>query len=96
MKGTVDERAVVLARYIIESGSTVRAAAGKFGVSKSTVHKDVSSRLRRINPALFKQVRVVLDQNKSERHLRGGLATKEKYLMKKQALDKSKNNGCRN
>ncbi|HCA04856.1 MAG TPA: stage III sporulation protein D [Ruminococcaceae bacterium] len=88
MEGRFDERAVTLARYIIENNATVRAAAGKFGVSKSTVHKDVSSRLRRINPALYRRVRVVLDQNKSERHLRGGLATKRKYELKNAARAK--------
>lgn len=79
MKGIVEERAVELAEYIIRSGSTVRAAALKFGVSKSTVHMDVTERLKKLNPALYNQVREVLDINKAERHIRGGMATKEKY-----------------
>lgn len=80
MKGNPEERAVQLAWYIIENNATVRSAAGAFGVSKSTVHKDVTQRLMQINPVLAKQARKVLDVNKSERHIRGGLATKEKYL----------------
>ena len=79
MDNTVEERALTLGGYIAEEGATVRQAAQKFGVSKSTVHKDVTGRLRRLDPSLYRQVRVILDQNKSERHLRGGLATKEKY-----------------
>ena len=73
------ERATLLGRYIIENGATVRCAAKKFGVSKSTVHKDVTGRLRTLNPTLYAQVRRVLDRNKSERHIRGGIATREKY-----------------
>lgn len=80
MKGvSIEERSVILAHYIIETKDTVRGAAKKFGISKSTVHKDVSERLKKINPALAKEVRVVLDENKAERHIRGGLATKRKY-----------------
>ena len=67
------------AKYIVETKDTVRGAAKKFGISKSTVHKDVSERLKKINPELAKKVRVVLDENKAERHIRGGLATKRKY-----------------
>ena len=77
---SIEERACNLARYIIDSNDTVRGAAKKFGISKSTVHKDVSDRLLKINPILAKQVRVVLDKNKSQRHLRGGMATKLKYI----------------
>ena len=84
MKGVVEERAAMLGEYIIKSKATVRTAAKKFGVSKSTVHKDVSQRLKAINPALYRQVRQVLDVNKSERHIRGGMATKNKYLKEKQ------------
>ena len=80
MKGIVEERAVELGEYIIENKATVRKAAKKFGVSKSTVHKDVTERLETINKTLARQARKVLDINKSERHIRGGLATKEKYL----------------
>lgn len=81
MKGiSIEERAVNLAHYIIETKDTVRGAATKFGVSKSTVHKDVSDRLNKINPNLAKQVREILDENKAERHLRGGMATKLKYM----------------
>lgn len=83
MKGLPEERAVLLAEYIIENGATVRQAATKFGISKSTVHKDVSDRLMRINSRLFQDVKVVLDRNRNERHIRGGLATKQKYAHKK-------------
>ena len=76
----VEKRAVELGEYILENRTTVRAAAQHFGVSKSTVHKDISQRLRRINPELCRGVRKILEINKSERHLRGGLATKIKYL----------------
>ena len=79
MKGNMEERAERLAQYIIENRTTVRAAAAKFGISKSTVHKDVTDRLEHINPTLAAQARIVLDVNKSERHIRGGLATREKY-----------------
>ena len=76
---TIEERAVLLAHYIIDSKDTVRGAAKKYGISKSTVHKDVSERLLKINPALASEVRVILDENKAERHIRGGQATKLKY-----------------
>ena len=76
---SIEERAVILAHYIIETKDTVRGTAKKYGISKSTVHKDVSDRLLHINPALASEVRVVLDENKAERHIRGGLATKYKY-----------------
>ncbi len=80
MRGiSIEERAVNLAHYIIDSKDTVRGAAKKFGVSKSTVHKDVSERLIHINQALAIEVRQVLDENKAERHIRGGMATKLKY-----------------
>lgn len=79
MKGLVEERTVELAEYIVKNRSTVRAAAKKFGVSKSTVHMDITQRLRRLNPTLYHEVREVLDINKAERHIRGGMATKEKY-----------------
>lgn len=75
----VEDRARRLGVYIAEEGATVRQAAQKFGVSKSTVHKDVTGRLKSISPALYQQVRGVLDLNKSERHIRGGMATKQKY-----------------
>lgn len=74
-----EERACQLAVYMIENRGTVRAAAAHFGISKSTVHKDLSQRLPKINPALYVQVRELLDLNKQERHIRGGLATREKY-----------------
>ena len=80
MKDYIEERAVSIANYIIESNATVRQTAKQFGVSKSTVHKDVTDRLMQINPSLAGQARKVLDVNKSERHIRGGLATREKYL----------------
>ena len=79
MADTIDERACELAVYIIENNATVRCAARHFGISKSTVHKDLSQRLPRCSRSLYKQVRIVLDTNKAERHIRGGLATKEKY-----------------
>ena len=79
MKDYIEERAVEIAGYIIETKATVRQAAKKFGISKSTVHKDCSDRLTEINPGLAAEVRQVLDKNKSERHIRGGLATREKY-----------------
>ncbi len=81
MKGvaSIDERAVLLAQYIIDSKDTVRGTAKKFGISKSTVHKDVSERLQKINAVLARKVRVILDENKAERHIRGGMATKLKY-----------------
>ena len=80
MKDYIEERAVEIAEYIIENSATVRQTAKKFGISKSTVHKDVTERLNQINPALAGQARQVLDVNKSERHIRGGMATQEKYL----------------
>lgn len=80
MKDYIEERAVEIARYIIENNATVRQAAKQFGISKSTVHKDITDRLEHINPSLASQTRIVLDVNKSERHIRGGLATREKYL----------------
>ncbi len=79
MKGAVDERAVELGEYILENKATVRATAKKFHISKSTVHKDVSERLRVINPHLYGQVRRILDVNKAQRHIRGGMATRRKY-----------------
>lgn len=80
MKGySIEERAIELAQYIIDSKDTVRGAAKKFGVSKSTVHKDLSERILKINPALALEVREILDENKAERHIRGGMATKLKY-----------------
>ena len=79
MKDYIEERAVAIANYIIDHNATVRQTAKKFGISKSTVHKDCTERLRSINPFLAEQARKVLYINKSERHIRGGLATKEKY-----------------
>lgn len=79
MRSAVEAREIILGEYIIENDATVRDAAKQFKVSKSTVHKDVTERLRRSNPGLWKQVRKVLEKNKSERHIRGGLATRRKY-----------------
>ena len=79
MKGLPEERADELARYIIRNNATVRQAAAKFGISKSTVHKDVTDRLRLTNRQLYEEVKSVLDENKAERHIRGGMATKMKY-----------------
>ena len=78
-KTYIEERAICLAHYIIDSKDTVRGTAKKFGISKSTVHKDLSERLLKINPALAYEVRTILDENKAERHIRGGMATKLKY-----------------
>ena len=83
MADTIDKRACDLAVYIIETGATVRRAAQHFGISKSTVHKDLSQRLPRCNKHLYRQVRKVLDLNKAQRHIRGGLATKQKYEARK-------------
>ena len=73
------ERCVLLAQYLLQNRTTIRAAAKEFGISKSTVHKDITQRLEKVNPSLFDQVRVLLDTNKAERHIRGGLATRRKY-----------------
>ena len=85
MADTIEERACQLAIYIIETGATVRGAAKHFGISKSTVHKDLSQRLPRLNKSLYIQARRILDINKAQRHIRGGMATKEKYLRQKQS-----------
>jgi len=79
LKDYIEERALEIAKYIISSKTTVRDAAKIFGVSKSTVHKDVTERLPRINPSVALQVKEIMDQNKAERHIRGGMATKMKY-----------------
>ena len=81
---SIEERAVNLAHYIIDSKDTVRGAAKRYGISKSTVHKDLTERLRKINPGLSKEVRIILDESKAERHIRGGMATKIKYLHMKE------------
>ena len=80
MKDYIEERAIAIANHIVEEKATVRQTAKKFGVSKSTVHKDVTDRLLQINASLAREARKVLDTNKSERHIRGGMATREKYL----------------
>ena len=80
MKSYIEERAVEIAKYIIDNNATVRQTAKQIGISKSTVHKDVTERLSQVNPTLAREARKVLDVNKSERHIRGGLATREKYL----------------
>jgi len=79
IRSNIEERAVELARYMVEHRTTVRAAAAKFGVSKSTVHKDLSERLSLYNRPLYLQVKAVLEENKAERHIRGGIATRKKY-----------------
>ncbi len=89
MKGlSIEERAIKVAEYIIETEDTVRGAAKKFGISKSSIHKDVSQRLLKINYSLAMEVRKVLDKNKAERHIRGGMATKLKYSHEKSELAK--------
>ena len=80
MKKYIEDRAIEIASYIIENNAPVRQAAKQFGISKSPVHKDCAERLMQVNPALAQEVRKVWDVNKAERHIRGGLATKEKYL----------------
>ncbi len=80
MTEQIEKRACELAVYIVETGATVRSAAQHFGISKSTVHKDITFRLRRCNAQLYAQARAVLDKNKQERHIRGGMATRQKYL----------------
>ena len=82
MKDYIEQRAAELAQYIIDNNATVRSAANVFNVSKSTVHKDVHERLKKINPVLYREVQKVLEVNKAERHIRGGLATREKYKSK--------------
>ncbi|MCC8111088.1 MAG: sporulation transcriptional regulator SpoIIID [Ruminococcus sp.] len=85
MREQSETRAVILGKYIVQEKATVRAAAEWFGVLKSTVHKDISERLEQIQPELYAQAKAVLEQNKQERHIRGGLATKRKYeLQRKQ------------
>lgn len=79
MKDNLNERACELAVYMIDTGATVRAAARHYGISKSTVHKDLTQRLEQCNPLLYAQVRKILDLNKQERHIRGGMATRKKY-----------------
>ncbi len=79
MKGYIEERTIELAKYIVAHKATVRDAAKRFGVSKSTVHKDITERLLRLNPQLAGEARKILEENKSERHIRGGMATKQKY-----------------
>ena len=83
VKDYIEQRALMLADYIIENQSTVRAAAKNFALSKSSVHKDVTDRLLKIDPTLARTVKAVLDKNKAERHIRGGMATKRKYEEKK-------------
>ena len=79
MKGIVEERAIELGEYIVEHEATVRKTAKKFGISKSTVHKDVAQRLKYVDPQLYQKVKAILDENKAQRHIRGGSATKLKY-----------------
>jgi len=84
MADTIEQRACELAVYIIETGATIRNAAQHFGISKSTVHKDLSQRLPQCNKRLYRQVRQILDENKAQRHIRGGMATRRKYQAKKE------------
>ena len=79
MKGLVEERAIERGEYIVEHEATVRKTAKKFGISKSTVHKDVAQRLKYVDPQLYQKVKAILDENKAQRHIRGGIATKLKY-----------------
>ena len=82
MKSTLENRVIALGEFIAKNKSTVRETAKKFGISKSTVHKDVSERLRYFNPTLHSEVKLILETNKNERHIRGGMATKRKYKLK--------------
>ena len=91
MNTQIEERTIRLAEYILEHKATVRDAAGKFGISKSTVHKDVTQRLMRLNRELYREVGEVLAENKSVRHIRGGMATRQKYL--EQKMKRLKGNG---
>ena len=91
MKGYIEERAVEAANYIIDTRATVRQTADRMGISKSTVHKDITERLIRIRPMLAAQARVVLDANKAERHIRGGLAPREKYLHEHEVEEQRRN-----
>ncbi|MBP3437444.1 MAG: sporulation transcriptional regulator SpoIIID [Clostridia bacterium] len=84
------ERCEILGEYLVQTRATVRSAALHFSISKSTVHKDVTTRLKKVNPKLYLQVKEILEQNKSERHLRGGEATRQKYLQKAIAKQKKK------
>ncbi len=86
MKDYIEQRINLLAAYIIENNATVRSAAKEFSLSKSSVHKDVTERLLKIDPLLALKVKKVLDKNKAERHIRGGIATKQKYLSQKRNL----------
>lgn len=79
LKGNIEERVITLAQYIIDNRATVRSAAKQYGISKSTVHKDLAERLPAMNRALYRQVKAVLEENKAERHIRGGIATRKKY-----------------
>ena len=90
MKGFVEQRAVELGEYIIQSKATVRKTAKKFGISKSTVHKDVSERLPDLDPHLYAGVKMILEKNKQERHIRGGLATRKKYALLAQQREQQK------
>ena len=83
MRNEAKDRAVNLGEYIIKTGATVRAAARVFHISKSTVHKDISERLKKIDPPLYRKVKKIMDTNRAERHIRGGDATRRKYLIKK-------------
>ncbi len=82
LRANIEERACALAQYMIENQATCRAAAKKFGISKSTVHKDISERLRHYNSGLYRQVQALLQENKAQRHIRGGEATRQKYLQR--------------
>ncbi len=83
MKDYIEERVLEVAAYVLETGATVRNAAAHFKISKSTIHKDLAERLRELNPVLAEDVKHVLENNKAERHIRGGLATRQKYLSSK-------------
>lgn len=95
MNDAVEQRAIEIGRYIAETGSTVRGAAQKFCVSKSTVHKDMTSRLKSIDPTLYREVDKVMQCNKAQRHIRGGMATKLKYSLKRELKENKKIGGMK-
>ena len=95
MKAYIEERVLGIAAYLLETGATVRAAAGKFKISKSTVHKDVTERLVELNPSLAKQVRRVLKKNMEERHIRGGEATRQRYCRQSGGRESPRRAVCR-
>ena len=96
MKTPIEQRVLTVTDYMVSHNATVRATAEWYGVGKSTIHKDVSERIERINPELAKAVRKILEYNKAERHIRGGLATREKYRRQRRRFQAGRGNGAKN